>query len=441
MKIFFSLILWSIAALATDLDKRPPSFPFLTGIATFVDIQRAYYEITYDQDAKKARVRAHLEYLSAEEGFTIFDSLSEPTSIRLDGIQTTATLTPTPDKKTFVRVVNLRAQAGMHLLEIELPLTLMVEFAPTGVKNGFFMGDLADREYMEKYLPTNFVFDRIPMVLKLNFTRGTPQRIYANGEVTQTSATEYWVEFPAKLMNACPFFHTVPVETFAEREFSFNSMNGKVVPILIYTSKEEASDFDALEALTLKVLTELEGDYGPFLHPKVIIQAYRGSGGMEYSGATQASMASLSHELFHSYYARGVMPSDGNSGWIDEALARWRDGGYKRPEGFKGTSNIASHGPYNRKTDIRSYAYGSQVMGYFDLKFKDRGGLRPFLKDFIGKRAFDPISTQEFVQAMNTYYGVDNSMEFERFVFGKEGLEFQSPAHEKISPEQLKDLL
>lgn len=439
-------LLLSSTAFASDLARRPPSFTYADGVATFVDIQHAYYDITYDQDAKAAKVLAHITYESAEEGYPVFDSHAEPTAILLNGSTTNASLVSTPDKKTLVRVVNKKVAKGLHRLEIEVPLTNMVEFNAAGVKNGFFMGDLGDREYMEKYLPTNFVFDRIPMTLNLNFTSGLPQSIYSNGTVTKIDEFKSVVEFPAQLPNHSPYFHTVPVDTFAEREFSYTSIDGREIPVLIYSDKSYAPDHDALQALTLKVMAELEGDYGPFMHPSVLIQSYRGSGGMEYAGATQATLGSLAHELFHSYFARGVMPVDGNSGWLDEALARWRDNGYQAMERFTGTSNISALGTYNRLTDRRSYAFGSQVMAHFHNKFKEQGGLKPFLKSLVETRAFDPISTEEFVKAMNEFYGADTTEEFKHFVFeqpaaGAKSQDTHDHEFHQISPQQMKDLL
>jgi hypothetical protein len=51
---------------------------------------------------------------------------------------------------------------------------------------------------------------------------------------------------------------------------------------------------------------------------------------MEYCGATMTDPGALGHELTHSWFARGVMPANGNTGWIDEAVASWRDDGYPR---------------------------------------------------------------------------------------------------------------
>ena len=418
MKTLLALSLLSLSAVASDFDRRPPSFSYNDGQAVFVDIQKAYYDINYDTASKTASVVAHIEFESIDDaGYMVFDSLQEPTAIRMDGQSTSNTLTATPDKRTFVRVVNSKISKGSHLLEVELPLKEYVAFSDKGVSQAYFMGDLNDREYMEKYFPTNFLFDSFPITFNINFNDAKNQVIYANGVVTQKSENEFTVEYKAEFNNACPYFHTVPAGAYTDRRFTYTSIDGRVLPVLVYAEPSyKEADFDRFQANTLKILAELEGDYGPFLHPSVTILITRNSGGMEYSGATTTAEGSLGHELFHSYYARGVIPAEGNSGWIDEALARWRDRGYQRLEKFEGKSNIAALGTYNRLTDRRAYDFGSQVMGYFDAKFKAQGGLKPFLKKYAQTHSFKPITTQDFIQAMNAFYGVDNSDDFKRFV-------------------------
>ena len=44
---------------------------------------------------------------------------------------------------------------------------------------------------------------------------------------------------------------------------------------------------------------------------------------MEYDGATTASVAALEHEVFHSWFGRGVKPARAADGWIDEAWTTW----------------------------------------------------------------------------------------------------------------------
>ena len=60
--------------------------------------------------------------------------------------------------------------------------------------------------------------------------------------------------------------------------------------------------------------------YGPWVHGDTFWAFVWGHGrGMEYDGATTASVPALEHEVFHSWFGRGVKPARAADGWIDEA--------------------------------------------------------------------------------------------------------------------------
>lgn len=419
--ITFIASLLSLSAFASDLAKRPKPFNYTDGTAVFADFTDAGYTVTYDFEKKEAKVVADIQVVTAEEGNIVFDSLQEPTLVTIDGEETSAALIPTPSKETLVRVINKSVTAGTHILKIELPLKEAIAFTETGVKSAFWMGDLTDRNYMEKYLPTNFVFDRIPMILRLEFKGITSkQTIYTNGEVFRSADGNATVVFPEDLTNACPYFHTTPEGSFPEKTFSVTSVDGREIPGIVYINKENNVDpevkLNRIITNTTKIIAELENDYGPFPHDKLVIYVNAPSGGMEYSGATITSENALGHELFHSYFARAVLPVDGNSGWIDEALARWRDNGYQSIPTLAGTSILAAHPEYTRATDRMAYAFGSQFMALMDNKL---GGLKPFLRHLVETKSFEPITTQDLIDEMNAYFGTDVTAYFQQYVYGK----------------------
>jgi hypothetical protein len=449
MKFVILLSLLITNALAEDLSKRPRSFAYQAGLATFVDFTNAEYKIIYDSTLKKAFASATIDFESAELGFPIFDSQAEPTKILLDGISTTATLTTTPEKETTVRVLNARVNAGKHTLYIELPLTQLVEFTSSGVKSAFWMTDLTDRGYLERYLPTNFLFDRIPVTLNLKFVGSAKQKVYANGKIEELANNEFKVTYRPNLNTSCIYFHTVPQDSVVETRFSYKSIDGRELPAVVYVQKDSflSGKIEKLKTKTLTILDELEKDYGTFPHPSITVYV-AGSGGMEYSGATMASESAMGHELFHSYYARAVMPADGNTGWIDEALASWRDGGYNRLTQMNGSSKMGAHAYYNRVTDSAAYGFGARFIAYLDGKVSAKGGLKPFLRETVTTHAFAPLTTQDFLELLNTFYGESFTSDFKRYVFGQGVSDFElvapiknHPIHKQMSLSELHSLL
>jgi hypothetical protein len=421
MKTLIISTLLCFSAMASDLDKRPLPFPHQGGHAVFADFKSAHYEITYDINKKIAYARAEIELETAEAGNPIFDSHQDPTLVSLNGITTTADLVKTPSDETTVRVVGEKVEAGNHRLIVELPIVQLVEFTKGGVKSAFWLSDLTERGYLERYLPTNFLFDRIPTSFHVKFIGGSEtQKIYTNGVLEKVSSTEYKIIFPDGFNSSCHYFHTVVAGTMVEKTFIYKSNDGREIPAIIYVKNDGDQDayLESLKTKTITIMDELENDYGPFLHPSLTIYI-AGRGGMEYSGATMTSESALGHELFHSYFARGVMPSDGNSGWIDEALARWRDNGYQSITTLFGTSNMANHAYYNRVTDRLAYSFGERFIALMEGKLTPLGGLKPFLKELVAQKAFAPLNTQEFILEMNDFFGLSFDRFFKKYLFGE----------------------
>lgn len=461
MKFFLVSLILTTAALAHpghhqyskhDLDKRPPAFMTNEGRAVFADFKRASYEVIYDLNREEAFVEATILLETAEDGLIVFDSHQEPTEVLLNGVSTHARLIATPDKTTLLRTVSGSVPAGTHVLHVKVPLKVSLEFREDGVRSAFWMGDLEDRNYIEKYLPTNFIFDRVPMILRVKFIGGQDnQRIYTNGNVEKTGVNKYTVAFEEGYNITCPYFHTVPVGTFLEREFVYTTIDNRRLPSVIYIAKDTAKPqerLDHLQNLTEEIMRELEADYGPFPHQSLTIYNNSPSGGMEYSGATITSESALGHELFHSYFARGVMPADGNSGWIDEALARWRDRGYARIYSLQGSSKMANLGTYSRLTDREAYSFGERFMAYLDGKLAPVGGLKPFLRHLVQTKTFDPMSTEDFISELKAFTGIDFTRDFHQYVYGLGNeksralpLERDLGVHRQFTEEELNGML
>jgi hypothetical protein len=445
---FLLLILGQAFATENDLSHRPKSFNVNGGKAVFADFTEAQYKISYDLTLKRAFAVATINFEMLEPGFPIFDSVTAPTSVWLDGESVIALETRTPQNETMTRYVNKLASTGTHELKIELPLVTLVEFIDNGVKSAFWTSDLDERRFLERYLPANFEFDQVKMTFIVEFIGlKNKQVIYTNGLVQELNNQSYKIEYPSYYTASSIFFHTVPQGSTNELRFKLKSIDGRDIPAVVYFSKSTwNTGLERLKAKTIEVFQELESDYGPFPHPSLtVLQA--GMGGMEYCGATMTDFSALGHELFHSYFARGVMPANGNSGWLDEALASWRDDGYQTSTFMSGSSGMSSHPYYTRTTDRAAYTFGARFMSYLDGKLKTKGGLKPFMRHMVDKRVFSPLFVEEFVQEMSEFYDVSVHEDFKRYTYGSSlNLDLSpnkanSKIHRKMSLEELKNYL
>lgn len=446
----FLLLVLAFSGLAfsgtNDLAHRPKSFSVSGSKAVFADFKSADYEIDYNIGARSATAKAVIALSMVESGRLIFDSVEAPTSIKLDGKSVTATETRTPQGETTLRVLDLDVSRGSHTLEVELPIKSLVEFTGSGVRSAFWTSDLSERQFLERYLPANFEFDQVEMTFTVNFIgSNVNQVIYTNGSVRSLRNNSYKISYPSYYTSSSIFFHTMPEGEMEELRFSFKSIDGRELPGVVYLKKSfmgSKSKLEELKSMTIEIMQELESDYGAFLHPQIIVYN-AGLGGMEYCGATMTSKSALGHELFHSYFARGVMPANGNSGWLDEALASWRDEGYQKSTSMMGTSRMSNHPYYTRTTDRAAYSFGERFMRFLDSKTSEKGGLKPFLRFMVDKRAKAPIFVEEFIKEMNRFYGMSFDSEFRQYTYGSsnsfsKSMEFEHPVHRKLTIEELK---
>ncbi len=409
------LLTFSAFANSNDLAHRPKSFSTPKGMAVFVDFTDAVYNVTYDILQKVATVRAEIKFSVPEAGLPIFDSVQDPTSIILDGVSITATKTKTPNNETTLRVLDKAVTVGNHTMTIEVPLKELVSFGANSVNSAFWTSDLDERQFLELYMPANFEFDQVKMSMNITFIGAKDnQQLYTNGVVAK-KANGYSISFPAHYTASSIFFHTVAKGSVVEARATYRSIDGRELPVVVYTKSAWGDDSGVkrLKDKALTILDELEKDYGAFLHPSVTIYN-AGSGGMEYCGATMTDSGSMGHELFHSYFARGVMPANGNSGWMDEALASWRDDGYPSSASLFGSSRMSSHPYYTRTTDTAAYSFGARFMSYLDNKFAPKGGLKPFMRMMVEKRSLKPIFVEEFSKAMGDFYSQSVEEDFKK---------------------------
>ncbi|MBY0517088.1 MAG: hypothetical protein K2P81_09280 [Bacteriovoracaceae bacterium] len=450
MPALITALVMSFAAFAGDLSHAPKPFSYNSEKAIYVDFLSAHYQLSYDIAAETATVVSTIEFEADESGFPLLDLATTPSSVLIDGASAVMASIQTPDRATTLKVINTSVTAGHHVMVITSPLSSLVDWKNGGVHSATWTTDLNDRGYLEQYMPANMEFDQVPMIFDVKFVNATKKQIiYTNGELQAISNNEFRVVFPQYFTSSSMFFHTVPEGVMAETRFDFNSIDGRKLPVVIYLKPgflgSPDSQLERLKSETVSVLNELESDYGPFLHPRVTIYN-AGSGGMEYCGATMTSLSALGHELTHSYFARGIMPANGNAGWIDEALASWRDNGYPRGSGFSGSANMAGRASYTRFTDRQAYTYGASFMSNLDNHFAANGGLKPLLRKLVEDHAFSPFFTEDFVAWGESHSRMSLMPIFKQRVYtgfmdSMKSMPAQNVHHQKLSQKELAELL
>lgn len=415
----------------------------------FVDFIKANYRLHYNLNTKKVSTYSKIVFDMPQEGVPLFDLIPEPRETKINGeLVTVSSLLI--EGITTLRVADRTLTPGRYTMEMEHEIVTNLTFNFMGeVRHAFWMSDLDDRNFLEQYLPTNFEYDQYQMEIDVKMEGADKEYdLITNGKTTKRGKNEFNVIYPDYFNASSLFYHLMPLGSVPKISERYKTLDGREIPLIVYGK----GTLKSFHQKTLEVLAELEKDYGPWPHGQVIVYGAGFGGGMEYCGATQTDFNALGHELTHSYFARGLMPAHGNAGWIDEAMASWRDGGYKDfDESHLNVTKMAGHSTYQRLTDRAAYSSGMRFLGHLHQKFKDQGGMKSFMRNFFEKNRFNPYLTPTFESELSSYFNFNFGPLFSHYIYGtglnenillpNKSFKSFSPMHRILSKEEQLDLL
>lgn len=423
MRTALFLLLITVFSFAQDLDHAFPSFN--SGGMTIVPSDFLNTSIQYEIDvaAKTVKGTAIIEFETKEKGLPSFDLVPTPRNVTVDGVSSDAKEISVSGVTKF-RVLGKELEPGLHKMSMEWSLT-SATFSNSTVRLGFFMGDLSDRNFFEKYGPTSFEYDHYAVTMDVRIKgTNTKHQIYTNGKTTENALNSWSIQFPNYFTTSSFFVHIANQGYYSEKRFEV-SLKEKSIPVVVY-----GSSVNTAESTAKRVLSELENTYGPYGHESLTIYITSSGGGMEYCGATMTTTGALGHELTHSWFARGIMPSSGNSAWIDEAIASWRDNGYPSYSSSPGKQSLAAFSPYRRYTTNLAYSGGMKVIGHLSVLV---GGMKEMLKLLWEEKKHQTITTEEFREFLERKSGKDLKALFDSSVYNK-GREMNAPQEKPMHP-------
>jgi len=425
--IFF-FILFPLMIFAQE-NLAPSSFSQEGKKFTFINILNAQYSLNFKES--EVLIESELEFEAIQDGYPLFDLVSDDiqtisfNSISLN-IQDVYPPSSDSDKMRFIPLTVSKGKKQnikiSHRIKYSDKLPELIKNKNSIEFYFKFCDGKGVRQLLERYLPTNLQFDQYKSTFTILFDpQFKKQKIISNGTVTQISPNHLKIDFPSFYNSASYFFHTFPGNLYSiyqlrykDIDFSFYfAKSNKTFEVKFLQEKFFISNLKS-------IIDELEIDYGKFPYPKMIIYMGENFSGIEHAGATRTSRYSLGHELFHMYFGRSAMPADGRSAWIDEGLARWRDGGswqerivnylsrtsdkYRQYpslpplfKGFKGNSEYLRT-TYNYSTQVDPYTNGALLFGHIDYILK--GDLRSFLKEFHSEYKHQLFTSENFFDSL-----------------------------------------
>jgi hypothetical protein len=387
------------------------------------DLSHVALRLTFDLAAQQATGHAEVQFRPVETGVPFF--LMEPTATAatLDGQSIQLHTLHDPDDVVPLTSLGVRLVANSdHMLTVDFPI-LGADLTATSVDFTTSMLDAPDSpgaaisaHYFDRYGPSSIEADPFQMSVDIELVGATtPHQVFTNGTQHATAPGRWTIDFPDSFSTSS-FFFQLTGAPYTVRELLYHGVEHDI-PVTVYALSAE--DADVAIANLPGFFSDLESTYGPYLHASFTARLDR-SGGMEYAGATVTGLGALSHELCHSWFGRGVLPADGRSGWIDEAICTWRDFGYSRSlfTGPRDPTNFATYSIWYQESPGDFHYDGSLLLSDIDLLMADSGGLRPVLRSFYSDWRGKPITTEQFLTYLATRTGLALDTMFERNVYG-----------------------
>lgn len=427
--------------MATNFHLAPPP-KTVDGLAAVpIDIQAIDAVFIFDGAASAATADATITYtVGPTAGNPIFDLRQDIASAWLDG-------TPFPPAQlahhtfgtgsfTDLRVIEAVQTAGsVHTLRAQYPLAtpdaqLGGSYLPAlewsaGPRLRFVFGlsDLNKARYAEAWLPANLIYDQFALTLEIQIVNAlVTHSVITNGTTTSLGANHWRIEFPSRFTTLSPMLEVRASDTLEmQTDSTVLPVSGKTVTLEAWKPVGSVVNLTA-QLNTLKtLLADNENDYGPYLHGNRFTAFFNGSGGMEYEGGTTTSTGAMSHETFHSWYARGIKPASQADGWWDEGFTTFYDGGADDAQPFDFAAApvlLCSRDPWQRNTPGNSYSDGSRFWRGMAALL----GVAQFnalMKDLYITHRGKPVSTamiEEFLLCKSGNPQVVDA--FHRFVYG-----------------------
>jgi hypothetical protein len=198
--------------------------------------------------------------------------------------------------------------------------------------------------------------------------------------------------------------------------------------VVVAKHAELGADIEACAADIRSWLSYADALYGPWTHGEQFIAFIWGPGrGMEYDGATTAAVEALEHEVFHSWFGRGVKPESSRDGWIDEAWTCWATSTQRQQESRfaqvelgldEDPVELCPPHPWSRHTPIEAYTQGARLMSGVANLIGGPHRLRSAMASVYRSHAGGFLATDQLCEELSRFGEVDLTPWWNRYVHG-----------------------
>jgi hypothetical protein len=423
----------------------PPPVDLGGRVAVPVDVVRTDVRMVLDVAGRTGQVRALVEFVvDGRGGCPVLDLRQQPRAVRLDGRTLDADAFAPVDlgggAHAECRVLDVALESGgVHRLEIDYDLDTPVAagaepigWETDGVRFDLWMSDLEPGRYLEMWIPAPLCHDRFALRIDLSVT-GTDRAhtVVTNaGDACTALGPNHWrIEYPAHFTSLSPMLVVAPSDAVESRRSRIELPGRAPLRLSCHRHLEVDADLAACEADIAAWLTYLTTRYGAWAHGDDFTAFVWGPGrGMEYDGATTAAVGALEHEVFHSWFGRGVKPARASDGWIDEAWTTWATVSSRSEMGRFAEQALDLHAPpvllypphpWSRFTPRPSYAAGARLWAGLAVRFGGADRLRSAMAAWYAANVGQLVTTDGLQDHLQAWSGLDISPWWDRYVHGR----------------------
>jgi len=413
-------------------------------LAVAVDIHQVTASVRFDVASQMAEVSATVELtIDGPTGCPVFDLRQGIDVATFDGKPLPPEALGHADmgagNDARMRVVDVVCEGGSsHVLSLRYRLgtpdatgALPVDWSPPGdgVSWDLFMSDLEPGRYLEMWLPANLCHDRLTVELEVEVA-GTarPHVLLANGAAVEHTPGYGWsVRYPGTFTSLSPLLVLAPSDQVKAQQTAVKA-GGNETRVRVARVDGVETDLHDVTADIAAWFSYFTERYGSWAHgDDFLAVVWDLPRGMEYDGATTASEPAIEHEVFHSWFGRGVKPACAADGWIDEAMATWATASRRATAARFAVEELGldeppsllypAH-PWSRHTPREAYAAGGRLMSGLACMAGGAAQLRSALAAWHKAHSGGPASTHELAAHLESWCGRDLAPWWDRYVYG-----------------------
>jgi len=404
-----------------------------------IDIESVSAVVVCDTAAAAATVQATMEFRTSDAGRPLFDLRQSIDSAELDGtaisVSDLAHVTLNGNSYDRMRRIerNLPANSA-HTLNLSYTLAtpssqgaqpLVWHSSPRGLRWDFWFSDLFAGRYLEMWLPSNLVYDEFALSVELELQAAqNVHTVITNANMTVLGAHHWLLSWPATTSAFSPLLVLEPSSALESVSPTVTVPGIGTMTLELHRQTSVPTSMVQLQSALIAKLTDFASNVGAYGHGQrfTVLLWNDPSRSMEYSGATTTRFQALGHEVFHSWYARGVKPARQCDSWLDEAWTVWL-----ADEGGTQVSPFSSSDPpvtlryadqWRRDTPGAAYGSGSRFFAGLadELGSSD---LIAFMRDFYNTHIDEAVTTEQLAAYLIRRSGrVDLIDFFHRYVYG-----------------------